>query len=106
MNLTNEDILQIAMQQSAIDANCNVDDFSRAENVIVISKENISARKYLKLPHICNFISYGSNIVATISEGYEDIVREYINKYPMEHCFETPNMHIINDAFQKSGYRV
>ena len=24
----------------------------------------------------------------------------------MEHCFETPNMHILNDAFQKDGYRV
>ncbi len=94
------------MQQSAIDANCNVEDFSRTENVIVVSKENISARKYLKLPHICNLISYGSNIVATISEEYENIVKEYIDKYPLEHCFETPNLHILNDTFQKTGYRV
>ena len=49
MSLTNENILQIAMQQSAIDANCNVDDFTRAENVIVISKENIFARKYFSI---------------------------------------------------------
>lgn len=106
MGLTNENILQIAMQQSAIDANCNIEDFSCTENVIVISTENVSARKYLKLPHICNLISYGSNIVATISEEYENIVREYIDKYPSEHCFETPNLHILNDAFQKTGYRV
>ena len=106
MRLTNENIVQIAMQQSAIDANCNVDDFSRTDNVIVISKENVSARRYLKLPHICNLISYGNNIVATISEEYEHIVREYIDKYPLEHCFETPNLHILNDAFQKTGYRV
>ncbi len=103
MRLTNENIFQIAMQQSAIDANCNVDDFSRTDNVIVISKENVSARRYLKLPHICNLISYGNNIVATISEEYEHIVREYIDKYPLEHCFETPNLHILNDAFQKNG---
>ena len=106
MRLTNERIFQIAMQQSAIDANCNVEDFSRTENVIAVSKENASARKYLKLPHICNLISYGSNIVATISEEYENIVREYIDKYPVEHCFETPNLHILNDAFQKTGFRV
>lgn len=106
MSLTNETILQIAMQQSAIDANCNVGDFSRTDNVIVISKENASARKYLKLPHVCNLISYGSNIVATISEEHEHIVREYIDKYPVEHCFETPNLHVLNDAFQKTGYRV
>ena len=94
MKLTNETILNIAMQQSAIDANCNADDFLRTENVITISKENPSARKYLKLPHICNLISYGNNIVATVSEEYKTIVKEYISKYPVEHCFETPNMHI------------
>ena len=106
MKLTNEMILNIAMKQSAVEANCNIDDFLYTKNVITISKENPSARKYLKLPHICNLISYGNNIVATISEKYEDIVREYISKYPAEHCFETPNMHILNDAFQKEGFRI
>ena len=106
MKLTNEMILNIAMKQSAVEANCNIDDFLYTKNVITISKENPSARKYLKLPHIWNLISYGNNIVATISEKYEDIVREYISKYPVEHCFETPNMHILNDAFQKEGFRI
>lgn len=106
MKLTNKEILQIAMQQSAIDANCNCDDFSHTDNVIVVSKENPSARRYLKLPHACNLISYGSNIVATISEEYETIVKEYISKYSVEHCFETPNMHILNDAFQEKGFRI
>ena len=41
MKLSNEEILKIAMYQSSIDANCNVKDFSRTENVIVFSKENI-----------------------------------------------------------------
>lgn len=103
---TNQIIKQIALQQSAIDANCEPEDFTRSENVVVISKENAFARKYLKLPHVCNLISYGDNIVATISEEYRNIVTEYINKYSVEHCFETPNMHILNDAFQKSGFRV
>lgn len=106
MILANKNILQIAMQQSAIDANCNTEDFLRTDNVIVLSKEHPSARRYLKLPHVCNLISYGSNIVATISEEFETIVNEYISKYSVEHCFETPNMHILNDAFEKKGYRV
>ena len=71
MELTNQNILRIAMQQSAIDANCHEEDFLRPENVITVSKANPSARKYLKLPHICNLISYGNNIVATVSEEYE-----------------------------------
>lgn len=106
MELTNKTILQIAMEQSAIDANCSADDFLRTDNVIVISKENPSARKYLKLPHICNLISYGNNIVATISQEYESIVKEYLSKYSLERCFETPNMHVLNDAFQEKGFRV
>ena len=106
MKLTNEMILQIAMRQSAIDANCTAEDFLRNENIIAVSKENDAARRYLKLPHICNLISYGNNIVATISEEYESIVRGYIDKYPAEHCFETPNLHILNDAFQENGFRV
>lgn len=106
MKWTNEMIKKIAMQQSAMDANCNAADFTSEENVIVLSKENIYARKYLKLPHVCNLISYGNNIVATISEEYRSIVESYINKYSIAHCFETPNMHILNDAFQKLGFRV
>ncbi len=106
MIFTNNLIKEIAMQQSAYDANCEAADFTRRENVITISKENPSARKYLKLPHVCNLISYGDNIVATISQEYREIVEKYINKYAVEHCFETPNMHVLNDAFQQHGYRV
>ena len=106
MKLTNEMIKQIAMEQSAIDANCKVSDFTKSENVIVISEKNKRARKYLKLPHVCNLISYGDNIVATISKEYRNIVEDYIGKYSVYRCFETPNMHVLNDEFQKLGYRV
>ncbi len=106
MNWTSEIIKQIAMQQSAIDANCNAEDFCSDKNIITISKKNAAASKYLTLPHICNLISYGNNIVAAVSEEYKDIVKAYIERYPVEHCFETPNMHVLNDEFQKLGFRV
>jgi GNAT superfamily N-acetyltransferase len=106
MSFTNEMIREIAMEQSAIDANCSVEDFTKSDNVIVVSKENKLARRYLKLPHVCNLISYGDNLVATISEEFRDVVKEYIDRYPFYSCFETPNMHILNDAFQKRGHRV
>lgn len=75
--MTNEMIMQIAMEQSAIDSNCEVEDFVRSENVITISKENHNARRYLQFPHICDLTSYGTNIVATIDEKYRDIVAAY-----------------------------
>lgn len=104
--MTNEEILNIAMKQSAIDLNCDVDDFLHNENRVVISKANPNARRYLKLPFVCNLVSYGNNIVASTQDEYKNLVAEYIRKYPAEHCFETPNMHVLNDEFQKYNMRV
>lgn len=106
MPFTNKRILEIAMQQSAVDANCSEKDFLRKENVIVISKENPAARKYLSLPFTCDLVSYGNNIVASIDEKYRPIVSNYINRFSAAHCFETPNLHVLNDAMQKEGFRV
>ncbi len=106
MNLTNDDILQIAMRQSAVDANCHADDFLRDENVVVESSANPGARKYLALPFDCNLVSYGNNIVASINEKYRAIVTDYISRFPVEHCFETPNLHVLNDELQKHGLRI
>lgn len=105
-NMTNNEILEIAMQQSAIDANCNIDDFKRKDNVIVRSVKHPDARKYLELPMTCNLISYGTNIVAAIDESYKDIVERYIHKYPVEHCFEMPNMHVLNEEFAKYNMQI
>lgn len=99
--MTNQNILNIAMQQSAFDLNCNKEDFTKTENVVVISSNNKKARKYLELPFFCNLVSYGNNIVASVDKSIETIVYEYINTYQIEHCFEAPNMHILNDKLQQ-----
>ena len=104
--ISNEEILRVAVEQSAIDSNCKWEDFFKKENVIVTSVANPAARRYLKLPHVCDLTTYGNNIVATISEEYRDIVESYISKYAVEHCFETPNMHVLNDAFRPHGLGV
>lgn len=106
MPVSNEQILRVALVQSAIDANCSPEDFLQEENRIVLSKAHPDARKYLKLPHICNLISYGNNIVATVSPEYQQLVADFLSHYPPEHCFETPNMHVLNDTFQAQGCRV
>lgn len=104
--MTTKDMLQIALEQSAIDCNCSTEDFFKKENIITISRPHPDARKYLALPVACDLVSYGNNIVASIQEEYREIVEAYIEKYPVEHCFETPNMHVLNDEFQKKGYRI
>lgn len=104
--MNNKQIYETAKRQSAIDANCHIDDFDKAENVIVYSESSPDARTYLELPLACNLVSYGNNIVASVEPEYEKIVRDYIDKYSVAHCFETPNMHVLNDAFSAHGLRV
>lgn len=104
--MTNQEILQIALRQSAIDAGCAPEDFWKAENVVVPSVAHPDARRYLKLPFDCNLISYGTNIVASVSEECAPAVRDFISHYSVEHCFETPNLHVLNDRMEKLGKRV
>lgn len=95
--MTNQEILNIAFQQSAYDCNCKAEDFLSDNNILVISKENRQARKYIPLPLECGLVSYGNNVVAQTSEQLKDIVSEYINKYTAFRCFETPNINILNE---------
>ena len=44
--MTNQEILKIAMAQSAIDLCAEPDDFEKSENVIVTSRENEGARRF------------------------------------------------------------
>ena len=104
--MTNEQILAIAMAQSAIDCNCNANDFIKEENVIVVSEKNDQARKYLELPFSCQLVSYGNNIVASVQEEYREIVQHYLENYPVEHCFETPNLHALNEALLPHGQKI
>lgn len=104
--MTNQEILQCALKQSAIDLHCEPEDFLAAENKIVISETNENARRYLTLPFACNLVSYGNNVVASIDDKLRDIVSGYINKYPVEHLFETPNMQVINTALMQYGLQV
>ncbi|MCM1040062.1 MAG: GNAT family N-acetyltransferase [Ruminococcus sp.] len=104
--LTNKQILETAMKQSAVDLACKDTDFLEEKNVIVHSQKTPDCRKYLELPFGCNLVSYGGNLVASVAPEVEDIVASYIGKYSVEHCFETPNFHVLNDALEPLGMRI
>lgn len=101
--MTNQDILKIAMEQTAIDSNCKVEDLTSKQNVVVISKYNKNARRYLNLPFFCDLVSYGSNIVASVDGRIADFILEYINHCTIEYCFETPNLYLLVREFEKYG---
>ena len=106
MQLTNEAVRRIALAQSAIDAGCAPEDFLRTENVIVPSVKSPDARKYLKQPLECTLISYGSNVVVTAAEPYRAIAADYVGRFSAVHCFETPNLLVLDDALREKGLRI
>lgn len=103
---TNEKILKLAMEQSAQDLSCKSNDFSKDKNIIVLSKSSPAARKYLKLPFLCQLVSYGKNIVASVSPEFFDATKAYIDKFPVAHAFETPNIHVLEAALEPLGAKI
>ena len=104
--MTNQDIWRIALAQSAMDCNCQPEDFQKNENVVTVSRAHPKARKYLPLPFACDLTSYGSNIVAQCSEELAPAVRQFIDAYPTAHCFETPHLHVLDEAVAPFGLQV
>ena len=104
--MTNSEIKEIALRQSAEDIGCQPKDFLSDKNVIVPFCLGKKARKYYKEPITCDFVSYGSNIVAATTEEVSGLVTEYIGRFEFYHCFETPNMHWLNDRLAEQGHKV
>ncbi|MBR1586418.1 MAG: GNAT family N-acetyltransferase [Clostridia bacterium] len=104
--MTNRDILETAMLQSAEDLGCDARDFLRDHNVVVPLRLGKNARKYIQQPVTCNLVSYGSNIVAGATDEAADIVAAYLDKFTFYHCFETPNMHWLNERLAERGHQI
>lgn len=104
--MNNKEIIDIAMQQSAFDSNCMMKDFRSNVNKVVLSEKSYKARKYLKLPFLCDLTSYGNNIVASASKELIKEVEWYITKYQVEHCFETPNLHRLMERLKPYNLNV
>ena len=104
--MTNGEIKRIALRQSAEDIGCRAEDFLSEKNVVVPFRLGKNARKYYKEPITCTLVSYGNNIVAAVTEEVSDLVTEYIGKYEFYHCFETPNLHWLNERLAERGHKV
>ena len=100
---TNEQIIKIAMEQSAEDLCCKSNDFLKAENVFVESRISPHARKYLDLPFSCQMVSYGNNIVVSTSQELREIAERYLQRTDTAHAFETPSIHILENALSPHG---
>ena len=103
--MTNREMMEIAMRQSAEDMGCRVEDLKADKNVVPINLGK-KARKYLKEPITCNLVSYGNNIMAASIPETMDLVSAYVDKFEFYHCFETPNMHWLNERLVEKGHKI
>lgn len=104
--MTNHEMMEIAMRQSAEDIGCRKEDFQTDKNVVSHFELGKHARKYLKEPITCNLVSYGNNIVAASINETIDEVSEYVGKFDFYHCFETPNIHWLNERLIRKGHKI
>ena len=104
--ITNQEILKTAMAQSAEDIGCRADDFLKNENVSVPYRPGKNVKSFMQAPITCQLISYGNNIVAGSTDEVADIVTAYLGRYQHYHCFETPNLHWLNERLEEKGHQV
>lgn len=104
--LNRKQILEIALEQSAVDCNCRASDFLKDGTTITRSVPSSKVRKYLPLPLECDLVSYGTGIVAQVSERTEESVQNYISRYPSYRCFETPQIGILEQMLRPFGLKV
>lgn len=106
MNISNREIMAVALRQSAVDCNCTPEDFLRDQPVITRSRPHPQARTYMPLPLECDLVCYGHNVVAQTSERLHETVSAYVHRYEAMRCFETPALQVLEDALRTHGMRV
>ena len=103
--LTNEEILRLALEQSAVDYGCAPEDFLGDRPVFTRSRPHPLARKYLPLPFELDMTSYGNCVVAQCSEALEPVAREYLGRYDVSHALETPHLQALDDMLAPHGLK-
>ena len=104
---TQKEMLEIALQQSAVDLSCKAEDLTGSKNAVFLSVPDPRARKYLTLPHICSIVSYGQNAVASVrEESMIAPVREYLDTHKTGYLFSTPDIYDLNRILSDGNARV
>ena len=105
--MTQTEILETALKQSAADCSCNPEDFSRAENVVTESVPNASARRDRPNPPLCRLVTFGSNVVAACRKDLIPEVTAYVNSQSSFYrCFETPYIYELTRVLEKADARM
>ena len=102
--ITREEILHTAMRQSAADCSCAPEDFRKAAPVVVESRASQDASRYMKLPHICMLVSYGSNVVVSCRRSLVPEMTVWADRAAENpyHSFVPPLLDDLNRILKKA----
>ncbi len=101
--MTYKDMVKKALQQSAIDTNCSVDDLLNMDDTIVFHQLIDGRKKYYKEIHTFHVINYGYGSVIATNETFEDKAREINNHFKSYRLFDMPQLSIINEYLEPLG---
>ncbi len=104
--MTNEFILNTAFRQSAVDMGCRPEDLVAGRDVIVVSRADSGAKKYLKLPFLFSALSYGNGVVISASPSLLREAEELLRRFPGYHIFEPPAIDEINRRLAAYGKKI
>lgn len=104
--MNNLDIINISMEQSALESGCKPEDFKKMENIVVESVSKNGCRRYLELPYICDLTTYGTNIVASVKKDYMPYISNILERYPFERIQDAPIVNEIDRFFREKGLGV
>ena len=105
--MTQQEVLNTALRQSAADCACSPEDFTRTEHVITEAVPSPDARKDRPNPPLCRMVSFGSNIVAACRKDLIPDITAYVNSQPAFYrCFEIPYLFDLNRKLEKAGVRM
>ncbi len=102
--MTDQDLLRIAMAQSAQDLGCDVADFFR-DTPVIGSGPTPRAKAIYSADQTVNLVSYGGNVVAAAKPEYRDIVAEYLAENGNYHAFETPALNTLSERLAPYGQK-
>ena len=105
--MTKREILAAAVRQSAVDCSCPEECFRLETNVVVESKPAEGASRYLEIPHLCAFFSFGSNVVVSCRRDLIPDAEAYVNGADQPYrCFEPPYLYELNRVLRKAGAEI
>lgn len=104
--MTNQEIMEIALRQSAWDLQCGTEDFFKNEHVVVVSKPESRKKKFMALVNACELVTYGTNVVASVSCELKDAVSGFLSGKDPERAFEPGSILELERTVRPLGYEV